>query len=97
MDVIPVDTTVEATITGVAPFGAFAKFAVEKDSVKHEVEGLVHISEIAWEKVDDPNQYLKTGDTIKVKVVGVDEKDRESDVIGETIASGSVGTCPGYV
>ena len=74
LDVIPVDTTVEATITGVAPFGAFAKFAVEKDSVKHEVEGLVHISEIAWEKVDDPNQYLKTGDTIKVKVVGVDEK-----------------------
>ncbi len=74
LDVIPVDTTVEATITGVAPFGAFAKFAVEKDSVKHEVEGLVHISEIAWEKVDDPNQYLKAGDTIKVKVVGVDEK-----------------------
>lgn len=74
LDVIPVDTTVEATITGVAPFGAFAKFAVEKDGVKHEVEGLVHISEIAWEKVDDPNQYLKAGDTIKVKVVGVDEK-----------------------
>lgn len=74
LDVIPVDATVEATITGVAPFGAFAKFTVEKDSVKHEVEGLVHISEIAWEKVDDPNQYLKSGDTIKVKVVGVDEK-----------------------
>lgn len=74
LDVIPVDTTVEASITGVAPFGAFAKFSVEKDGVKHEVEGLVHISEIAWEKVDDPNQYLKAGDTIKVKVVGVDEK-----------------------
>lgn len=74
LDVIPVDTTVEATITGVAPFGAFAKFAVEKDGTKHEVEGLIHISEIAWEKVDDPNQYLKAGDTIKVKIAGVDEK-----------------------
>lgn len=73
-DVIPVDKTVEATITGVAPFGAFAKFAVEKDGTKHEVEGLIHISEIAWEKVDDPNQYMKAGDTIKVKVAGVDEK-----------------------
>lgn len=72
LDVVKVDTTVEATITGVAPFGAFAKFSVEKDQVKHEVEGLVHISEIAWEKVDDPNQYLKTGDTLKVKVIGVD-------------------------
>ena len=72
LDVIPVDKTVEATITGVAPFGAFAKFAVEKEGTKHDVEGLVHISESAWEKVDDPNQYLKSGDTIKVKVIGVD-------------------------
>lgn len=74
LDVIPVDATVEASITGVAPFGAFAKFSVEKEGTKHDVEGLVHISEIAWEKVDDPNQYLKSGDTIKVKVIGVDEK-----------------------
>ncbi len=74
LDVIPVDTTVEASITGVAPFGAFAKFQVEKEGVKHDVEGLIHISEIAWEKVEDPNQYLKSGDTIKVKIIGVDEK-----------------------
>lgn len=74
IDVVPVDTSVEATITGVAPFGAFAKFSVEKDGEKHDVEGLIHISEIAWEKVDDPNQYLKVADTIKVKVIGVDAK-----------------------
>ena len=74
LDVIPVDSTVESTITGVAPFGAFAKFSVEKEGEKHDVEGLIHISEIAWEKVDDPNQYLKAGDAIKVKVIGVDEK-----------------------
>ncbi len=74
LDVIPVEKTVEASITGVAPFGAFAKFEVEKAGTKHEVEGLIHISEIAWEKVDDPNQYLKSGDKIKVKVIGVDEK-----------------------
>jgi ribosomal protein S1 len=72
LDVVPVEKTVEATITGVAPFGAFAKFSVEKDGEKHDVEGLIHISEIAWEKVEDPNQYLKSGDSIKVKVIGVD-------------------------
>lgn len=74
IDAVPMDTSVEATITGVAPFGAFAKFSVQKDKQAHEVEGLIHISEIAWEKVDDPNQYLKTGDTLKVKVIGVDAK-----------------------
>jgi small subunit ribosomal protein S1 len=74
LDAVPVDTTVEATITGVAPFGAFAKFTIEKDGVKHDIEGLVHISEIAWEKVENPNQYLNTGDTVKVKVIGIDAK-----------------------
>lgn len=74
IDAALVDKSVDATITGVAPFGAFAKFSVEKDGEKHDVEGLIHISEIAWEKVDDPNQYLKSSDTLKVKVIGVDAK-----------------------
>lgn len=74
IDAVLVDKSVDATITGVAPFGAFAKFSVEKDGEKHDVEGLIHISEIAWEKVDDPNQYLKAADTLKVKVIGVDAK-----------------------
>lgn len=63
---------VEATITGVVPFGAFAKFKVTKADVVSEIEGLIHISEIAWEKVEDPNQYLKVGDTLKVKIIGLD-------------------------
>jgi len=38
------------------------------------VEGLIHISEISWEKVDHPKNYHRVGDRIKVKVLGVDEK-----------------------
>jgi len=64
--------TVQANVSGVVPFGAFAKFKVAKDGEDHEVEGLIHISEIAWEKVEDPGQYLKVGDSLKVKVIGVD-------------------------
>lgn len=71
---VPVGETVQSTITGVVPFGAFAKFTVTKEGESHDVEGLIHISEIAWEKVDDPNAYLKVGDALKVKVVGVDEQ-----------------------
>jgi len=70
---LTVGESVQAVITGVVPFGAFAKLTVEKDGEKHEIEGLVHISEIAWEKVEDPGQYLKTGDSVKVKIIGVDE------------------------
>ncbi len=72
LDALAVGDTVTATITGVVPFGAFAKIKVSKDEKEFEVEGLIHISEIAWEKVEDPGQYLKVGDTVKVKVIGID-------------------------
>ncbi len=38
------------------------------------VEGLIHISEISWEKVGHPKDYHKVGDRLKVKVLGIDEK-----------------------
>jgi small subunit ribosomal protein S1 len=71
---INVGDTVQANITGVVPFGAFAKFSVAKDGTDHDVEGLIHISEVAWEKVEDINQYIKTGDNLKVKIIGVDSE-----------------------
>jgi len=73
LSTITIRESVESTVTGIVPFGAFAKFSVQKDGVKHEIEGLIHISEIAWEKVEDPGEYLKTGDTIKVKIISIDE------------------------
>ncbi|RPJ03284.1 MAG: 30S ribosomal protein S1 [Spirochaetaceae bacterium] len=72
LDALTVGESVQATITGVVPFGAFAKLSVTKNGEKHDIEGLIHISEIAWEKVEDPGQYLKSGDSVKVKVIGVD-------------------------
>ncbi|MCX8009230.1 MAG: S1 RNA-binding domain-containing protein [Patescibacteria group bacterium] len=74
VDSVEPDSTVQAVITSVVPFGAFAKFTIQKDGADHEVDGLIHISEIAWEKVDDPHQYMKEGDTLKVKVIGVDKE-----------------------
>lgn len=74
LSTITIGDTVESTVTGIVPFGAFAKFTVEKDGVKREIEGLIHISEIAWEKVEDPGEYLKQGDKVKVKIIGIDEK-----------------------
>jgi ribosomal protein S1 len=38
------------------------------------VEGLIHISEISWEKVHDPRDYHKVGDRIKVKVLAIDDE-----------------------
>lgn len=60
----------KAEVTGIAPFGAFV--TVKIDDVN--LPGLIHISEIAWEKVEDPNHYLKIGQTPEVKVLGADPK-----------------------
>jgi len=54
-------------VTGVMPFGLFVK-------VKKSLEGLVHISEISWEKVDDPSKLFRQGDKVKVKVLAVEQK-----------------------
>lgn len=44
------------------------------DKTKLFLEGLVHISEISWEKVDNLNQLYQVGDKAKVKVLGVDSE-----------------------
>ncbi|RIK51305.1 hypothetical protein DCC61_02985 [Candidatus Microgenomates bacterium] len=66
---VKVGDVLEGKVTGVLNFGAFV--AIHVGSVT--VEGLVHISEISWEKVDDIHKYLKVGDSVQVKVMGVEE------------------------
>lgn len=60
-------------VNGVMPFGLFVQVKPDPKG-KVSLEGLVHISEISWEKVDDPSRFYKKGDQVKVKVLAVDEK-----------------------
>jgi small subunit ribosomal protein S1 len=57
-------------VTGIMPFGLFVKVTLPKGEIA--IEGLVHISEISWEKVDDPSKYYKQKDKVKVRVLAVD-------------------------
>ena len=56
--------TITGTITNLVDFGAFIDL--------NGVEGLIHISEIAWEKVEDPAEYLMPGDEVEVEIMAVD-------------------------
>ena len=58
---------IEGTVTGVVDFGAFVKFG-DKD----DLEGLVHISELAWKRIDHPRDVIKVGETIRVKIIAID-------------------------
>ncbi len=55
----------EGVITNVANFGAFVDIGVHQD-------GLIHISQLANKFVKDPRDIVKTGETVKVKVITVD-------------------------
>lgn len=63
----------DGVVSGLTSFGVFVQIE-DKKNPGLTLEGLVHISEVAWEKVDDPSLVLKSGQQVKVKVIGVDEK-----------------------
>lgn len=71
---VKVGETYDGVISGIMHFGLFVTVTVPLTKEKTgSVEGLVHISEISWEKVADPHDYHKVGEKVKVKVLGIDE------------------------
>ena len=87
----------QGEVMAVLPFGIFVEIDLgeskssakggqarvkESKFEKDKLEGLVHISEISWEKVDDPKKYFKTGDKVEVMVIS---KDRNSGRLGLSV------------
>jgi small subunit ribosomal protein S1 len=56
---------VDGTITAVTDFGVFIQFG-------ENLEGLVHISELAWQRIEDPKALYKVGDKIKAEIINID-------------------------
>ncbi|MDH4329927.1 MAG: S1 RNA-binding domain-containing protein, partial [Candidatus Moranbacteria bacterium] len=72
---LKVGDVIEGTISGVVDFGAFVKFfpvGEDRDENK-KLEGLVHISELAWQLIDNPKEIVKVGDKVKAKIIGIDD------------------------
>jgi small subunit ribosomal protein S1 len=71
---VKMDTEYDGRVVGLVPFGAFVEITTGKGDEAQTLEGLVHISEMSWEKVEDMSKLIKEGDTLKVKVIGIDEE-----------------------
>jgi len=61
---LKVGNRVKGRVSGVVKFGIFVTF--------NGLEGLVHISEIAWGHVSNPHQYAKIGDEVEVEIIGIE-------------------------
>lgn len=62
-----VGETYESKVKSVMPYGAFVEFLPGK-------QGLLHISEVSWKRLETMEGVLKEGDTVKVKLIGIDHK-----------------------
>ena len=61
----PVGSVVDAKIVSFATFGAFA-------NILPTVDGLIHISQISWDRIKTPQDVLKVGDVVKAKIIDID-------------------------
>ncbi len=62
---LKIGEVVEGMVTGVVDFGAFVKFG--------ELEGLVHISELAWQRIENPKDIVKVGQKVRAKIISIDK------------------------
>lgn len=60
-----VGDVVEGKVTGVVDFGAFLEF-------DEGLEGLVHISELAWQRIDNPKEIINVGETVKAEIIAIE-------------------------
>lgn len=63
---LKVGDSVKGVITGVIDYGAFVNV--------EGIEGLIHISEISWERVNNPSDYVKVGQNVEAKVIAIDKE-----------------------
>ena len=61
-----VGDAVSGIVTGVVDFGVFVNV--------EGIEGLIHISEISWERVNSPSDYVKVGQTVEAKIIAIDKE-----------------------
>ncbi len=62
-----IGATYKGTVKSIMPYGAFVEIAPGKD-------GLLHVSEIDWKRVENVEEYLKEGDRLDVKLIDMDDR-----------------------
>jgi small subunit ribosomal protein S1 len=66
---LKMDKAYEGVVRQVLPYGLLLEIEIAKGE---KIEGLVHISEISWEKIEDLGKLYQEGDSLKVKVLGIE-------------------------
>lgn len=65
LDKYQIGMSVDGRITAITNFGVFVSFG-------ENIEGLIHISELAWQRIDSPSEMYKVNDPIKAEIISID-------------------------
>ena len=84
MQTVPVGTVIEGQVTKTKKYGAFLQ-------IMPGIEGLLHISELSWDHVDKTEDVLRVGETVKVKVIGIDTARRRISLSLKQLSNPPVG------
>jgi ribosomal protein S1 len=68
---------IEGRVSGIVDFGVFLRFDTD-------LEGLIHISELAWKKIEDPRESFTLGQLVKAKIISIDGDGRINLSIKQT-------------
>lgn len=72
---------IDSNIVSITPFGIFIALPTSGNSEKvKQLDGLIHISEVAWDKVDDLNSLFTVGQEISAQIIGIDVKSKRVDL-----------------
>ncbi|MFH1098421.1 MAG: S1 RNA-binding domain-containing protein [Candidatus Uhrbacteria bacterium] len=69
---------VEGAVTALADFGAFIRFPIKHEgedavATQEELEGLAHISELSWQRVEHPRDMLQIGQVVRAQIINIDK------------------------
>ncbi len=70
---ITVDAECEGKVRRIVPYGAFVELFPG-------IEGMVHISELSWSRVERPEEVLNVGETVRVKIIGIEGGERPEGI-----------------
>lgn len=74
---LKVEQKIDAIISNITPFGVFVNIPISGEKY---VDGLIHISEISWEKVSNIEELFKTGGRLETVVIGIDRDAKRVDL-----------------
>lgn len=74
-----VNDTIDGIVTALADFGVFVRFpasdaegVVVAQSADHYLEGLIHISELSWKRVEHPRDIVKIGERVRCQIINIE-------------------------